>query len=98
MAKTGAKHSPKVSGGVEFYARNMTFGAGVFVAVGDHGIYASSDGIAWDLVVDGALESRVFPRRRVPHHYEDQTAYQRSTDGTQLEHARRAGHHESRRP
>jgi hypothetical protein len=76
------KHSISgLEGGADFNARNMTFGAGVFVAVGEPGIYASNDGVDWD-VVSTTHANRVFFHGGVfiaP--FENEAQYQRSTNG-----------------
>jgi hypothetical protein len=83
--KNWQKHSPKIANNVEFYARNMTFGAGLFVASGDHGIYVSSNGVDWELVSTQKANRIYFHGGVFIAAQEDQTGYQRSTDGRHWE-------------
>lgn len=80
-----AKHSVSglESGGqsVDFVARHMTFGAGLFVAGGEPGIYVSSDGVSWEVVSDKRANRMFFHDGVFLAVFENATDYQRSTDG-----------------
>ena len=66
---------------VEFFARHMVFGAGLFVAAGEPGIYASTDGVAWEVVSEQKANRLFFHDGVFLAVFENETGYRRSTDG-----------------